>query len=498
MEKRTSGILLHISSLPSPFGIGDLGKGAYHFVDFLKEAGQSQWQILPLNPTDLLLGNCPYSSASAFANNVLFISPEMLVSDGFLPAEAIRKIPSFPEDHVNYQGVISYKTGLLDQAFAYSHKQLLKNNDFKIFCRNNESWLEDYSLFVALKQYFQGSPWYRWPEDIHTRTSSAIRKYQQELADAILKQKFFQYVFCLQWCALKKYCKASGVQIIGDLPIYVQHDSVDVWANPEIFQLEKDGGLKFLAGVPPDYFSKTGQLWGNPVYNWDALKETGYQWWSDRLAHNLNIFDIVRIDHFRGFVNFWQVPSGETTAINGSWAEAPAKEFFNKMLKTFKDFPIIAEDLGFLTEDVKEVIKKYKFPGMKILLFAFDSDDENPYLPHNHIKNCVVYTGTHDNNTVKGWFKQEATDHIRQKMREVLQAEPLLEQVHWQLVTLALSSVANTVILPMQDILGLDETCRMNIPGTVDHNWQWRFSPDQLIPSVTRQLFKLVKENQRL
>jgi len=497
MDNRTSGILLHVSSLPSAFGIGDLGKGAYHFVDFLKEAGQSQWQILPLNPTDILLGNCPYSSNSAFANNILFISPEKLVEEGFLPSDALKKIPSFPEDHVSYQSVISYKTGLLDHAFLYYRNHLVKDADFKNFCLKNKFWLDDYSLFIALKQYFQGAPWYRWPEDIRARTSVALKKYEQELQEAILRQKFFQYVFIEQWFALKKYCKSKSVSLIGDLPIYVQHDSADVWANPSIFKLDDEGGLEFLAGVPPDYFSKTGQLWGNPVYDWEALQETGYQWWAERLAQNLTLFDIVRIDHFRGFVNFWQVPKGETTAVNGSWAEAPAKDFFNKMLKMFKDFPIIAEDLGFLTDDVKELIKKYKFPGMKILLFAFDSDDENPYLPHNHIKNCIVYTGTHDNNTVKGWFKQEATDHIKQKMREVLGEEPLLENVHWQLITLALRSVADTVILPMQDILGLDEACRMNIPGTVDHNWQWRLLPSQITTSLTKQLAKLVKENQR-
>ena len=375
---------------------------------------------------------------------------------------------------------------------------LVKDADFKAFCRKNEFWLEDYSLFIALKQYFQGSPWYRWPQDIRARKPEAVKKYVKELQAPILKQKFFQYVFFKQWFALKKYGKARGVEVIGDLPIYVQHDSVDVWANPSIFKLDEEGGLIFLAGVPPDYFSKTGQLWGNPVYDWDALKETGYAWWRDRLAQNLALFDIVRVDHFRGFVNFWQVPRGEETAINGSWAEAPAKDFFTKMLKIFKEFPIIAEDLGFLTDDVKELIKKYKFPGMKILLFAFDSDDENPYLPHNHIKNCIVYTGTHDNNTVKGWFKQEATDTIKQKMRDVLGQEPTLDNISWQLVTLALRSVADAVILPMQDLLGLDEAHRMNIPGTVDHNWQWRLLPDQATTLLAKQLLKLTKDNQRV
>ena len=497
MDKRTSGILLHISSLPSPFGIGDLGQEAYRFVDFLKESGQSQWQILPLNPTDIAMGNCPYSSCSAFASNILFISPEKLVEQGFLPAEHLKKAPVFPSEHVHYQAVIPYKMSVLDHAFTHYGPRLAKDNEFRAFCQKTGSWLNDYSLFIALKQYFQGAPWYRWPQDIHTRRPEAIQKYTKELDGPILRQKFFQYLFFKQWSELKKYCKAKGVMIIGDLPIYVQHDSVDVWANPSIFKLDESGRLLFLAGVPPDYFSETGQLWGNPVYDWDELKETGYGWWRDRLAQNLSLFDIVRIDHFRGFVNFWQVPQGETTAVNGSWVQAPAKDFFNKMLKHFADFPIIAEDLGFLTDDVKELIKRYKFPGMKILLFAFDSDDENPYLPHNHIKNCVVYTGTHDNNTAKGWFRQEATDHIKQKMREVLQEEPAPETVAWQLVTLASNSIANTVILPMQDVLGLDETCRMNIPGTIDNNWQWRLLPEQPASSLAKKLFKLTKENQR-
>ncbi|MCX5681654.1 MAG: 4-alpha-glucanotransferase, partial [Candidatus Omnitrophica bacterium] len=361
-----------------------------------------------------------------------------------------------------------------------------------------KAWLEDYSLFVALKEHFQGLPWHQWPDNIRGRKPDAMQRSSQELKQAILKQKFFQYIFMRQWTLLRQYGKAKGVRMIGDLPIYVQHDSVDVWANPSIFKLDKDGHTEFMAGVPPDYFSKTGQLWGNPVYDWDVLKKTNYEWWRGRLAHNFSLCDIVRIDHFRGFVNFWQVPQGEETAINGSWEQGPGHDFLDKMLKAFKSFPIIAEDLGFLSEDVVETIQEYKFPGMKILLFAFDSDDENPYLPHNHIKNCIVYTGTHDNNTAKGWFQHEATEPIKHKMFEVLGEEPTLQDVAGQLVYLAMESVANTVILPMQDILGLDETCRMNIPGTPENNWEWRLLSSQVSSPLGQQLMKLTQETKRV
>jgi 4-alpha-glucanotransferase len=394
--------------------------------------------------------------------------------------------------------VISCKAAILEKAFAHSHSALERNSDFKKFCQEHKAWLDDYSLFVALKEHFQGLPWHQWPDNIRARAPEEVQRMEQELNQAILKQKFFQYLFMQQWVLLKKYCKAKGVRIIGDLPIYVQHDSVDVWAHPSIFKLDEDGRVAFMAGVPPDYFSTTGQLWGNPVYNWEALKKTHYAWWKERLERNFSLFDIVRIDHFRGFVNFWQVPHGEETAINGTWEQGPGNDFFNKMLKAFKAFPIIAEDLGFLTEDVVEAIQKYKFPGMKILLFAFDSDDQNPYLPHNHIKNCIIYTGTHDNNTAKGWFQHEATEPIKQKMLEVLGEEPTLESVASQLVHLAMGSVANTAILPMQDILGLDETARMNVPGVAEGNWEWRLVSAQATSSLAGQIAKLVKETKRI
>lgn len=499
MKKRASGILLHISSLPSRFGIGDLGPDAYKFVDFLAQAKQTYWQILPLNPTDIAMGNCPYSSCSAFANNILFISPELLVEHGFLKAEDIKETPLGLDDgRVNYKEVISYKNAILEKAFAHCHAHLEKNSDFKKFCEEHKAWLDDYSLFIALKDHFQGLPWHQWPDNIRARKPEAIEHARHDLKRAILEQKFFQYLFMRQWTLLKKYCKAKGILIVGDLPIYVQHDSADVWTNPSIFKLDKDGHVEFMAGVPPDYFSKTGQLWGNPVYDWDVLKKTNYAWWQARLKHNFSLFDIVRIDHFRAFVDFWQVPHGEETAINGSWEQGPGDNFFNKMLKAFKSFPIIAEDLGFLSDGVVEAIKKYKFPGMKILLFAFDSDDQNPYLPQNHIKNCLVYTGTHDNNTAKGWFKHEATEPIKQKMLEVLGEEPTLETVASDLVHLAMESVANTTILPMQDILGLDETARMNIPGVVNGNWEWRLLAAKATPVLAGQLAKLTKETKRI
>ncbi|MDP8266882.1 MAG: 4-alpha-glucanotransferase [Candidatus Aceula meridiana] len=497
MKKRASGILLHITSLPSPYGIGDFGKGAYRFADFLKKSGQKYWQILPLNLTDLALASSPYSSCSAFAGNTLFISPEILLKDGFLQKSDLENLPKFSEGRVDYHKAALHKTALLHKAFANSKKNILRDADFKTFQEKNKFWLEDYAVFAALKKHFAGASWVNWPEEIRNRDQQALEKCRQELDDVILREKFFQFLFLKQWFTLKQYCNNKGIQIIGDLPFYVQHDSADVWTHQHIFKIDKAGNPLGMAGVPPDYFSETGQLWGNPVYRWDALKKERYQWWKERLAQNFNFFDIVRIDHFRGFVAFWEVPQGEKTAIKGQWVKVPVEDFFEELIAHFKTFPIIAEDLGVITDGVKEIIKKYDFPGMKILAFAFDGKEDNPYLPQNYIKNCLVYTGTHDNNTTQGWFKQEVSEEMKTRIEECLGETAQPEQIHWQMVTLAMKSVADTAIFPLQDALGLDAAHRMNTPSTMQNNWQWRVLDSQLTPELESSLASLCKSTHR-
>ncbi|MDP8264220.1 MAG: 4-alpha-glucanotransferase [Candidatus Aceula lacicola] len=496
MTKRTSGILLHITSLPSPYGIGDFGSGAYQFIDFLKNSEQSYWQILPLNPTDIALSNSPYSSCSAFAGNVLLISPEFLIRDGFLTQNDLEKT-DFSEERVDYLSVAMHKVDVLYKAFRNVKKEIFLNEKFKVFCQENEAWLNDYSLFVALKEKFEGVCWSQWPEDIREREPATIEIYKGELHESILRETFFQYLFYTQWFDLKEYCNKEGIKVIGDVPIYVQHDSVDVWVNKEIFKLDEKGECEFLAGVPPDYFSETGQLWGNPVFRWDVLKSSGYEWWKKRLKHNFDCCDIVRIDHFRGFVAFWEVAKGEKTAINGKWVKVNVYSFFDELLDYFDEFPIIAEDLGVITDDVKEVIKRYRFPGMKILQFAFDNKQDNPYLPQNYIKNCIVYTGTHDNNTTKGWFRQEATKEIKKQLFEIVGQEPTEDNISLALVKLAMSSVADTVIFPLQDILGMDESARMNQPSTIRNNWEWRVKVSSFDFSKQKQLTSFCSSHSR-
>lgn len=395
MDKRGSGILLHITSLPSPYGIGDLGTGAYRFADFLAEANQRFWQILPLNQTCTAYGNSPYSSFSAFAGNTLFISPDLMVENGTLLKSDIEGHPKFPGERVDYRAVTKHKEKILGIAFEKNKDSLAENHEFKRFCNENLHWLDDYCLFVSIKRHFNKVDWGRWPEELRDRKEITIEEWKERLRETILMEKFLQFIFSQQWHLLKNYCESRNVSIIGDLPIYVNYDSSDVWANPEIFKLNKEKKPVFVAGVPPDYFSSTGQLWGHPVYDWDVLKETGYLWWIRRIEHNLKFFHMFRLDHFRGFVGYWEIQAGDKFATNGRWKEAPAKDFFSTLLKHFHDLPIIAEDLGVITPDVREIMDLFGFPGMRVLLFAFGEDlPTNPYTPHNYIKDCVVYTGT--------------------------------------------------------------------------------------------------------
>lgn len=489
MNKRRCGVLLHITSLPSPHGVGDFGDAAYKFVDFLAEARQSLWQVLPLNPTRTVFGNSPYSSYSAFAGNHVMISPDLLVRDGVLLKSDIEGHATFPLNRVDYCTVTAYKESILRAAYKNIHGKLGQIFEFQSFCNENACWIDDYALFIALKEHFQGIMWSDWPEDIRNKQEDAVRDWKEKLRDRILMEKFFQYLFFKQWFSLKKYCNTKNIQIIGDMPIYVTYDSADVWAKPEIFKLDDTKKPLFVAGVPPDYFSATGQLWGNPVYKWDILKETGYSWWLRRIEFNLKLFDIVRLDHFRGFVSYWEIPATEKTAVNGKWVNAPVQDFFNTLYKHFPSLPIIAEDLGIITPDVKEIMNTFGIPGMKVLLFAFGDDlPTNPYIPHNHTKYCIIYTGTHDNNTIKGWFKKDAGPAERKRVRQYLGRDITEDTIYREFIRLAMMSVANMVVLPMQDILGLGEESRMNFPATSENNWEWRLLPKQITPALIQEL----------
>jgi len=494
MKRRGSGVLLHITSLPSSYGIGDLGPGAYRFTDFLVEAQQSHWQVLPLNPTSLAHGNSPYDSYSAFAGNPLVISPDLLVQEGFLKRDELEERPSFPKGSVEYKVVTQHKVRLLAKAHERSRSRLAADNEYGKFCHDNAEWLEDHSLFMALKAHFRGAVWRDWPIDLRDRKSEAIGGWKRRCQEQVERERFFQYLFFKQWSALKQYCNSKSVLVTGDLPIYANYDSADVWAHQEIFKLNAEKRPLVVAGVPPDYFSATGQLWGTPVYRWDVLKNTQYAWWVRRIKHNLACFDKIRLDHFRGFVACWEVPANETTAIHGQWVKAPAEDFFGTLMAELPDLPIFAEDLGFITPDVHQVMNRFAFPGMKVLLFAFQDDlPTHPYAPHNYGKNFVVYTGTHDTNTVKGWVKGEASPDERRRLFAYVGRELTEEQVHWELIRLALMSVADTAIFPMQDLLGLDADARMNRPGTTEGNWQWRLTPEQLTPSLITRLAEMTQ-----
>ncbi len=493
-SKRVSGILLHITSLPSPYGIGDLGPSAYQFVDFLKTTKQSIWQVLPLNPTDGINGHSPYSSISAFGANTLLISPQVLIDDGLLKKEDTEPLPDFPKDRVDYEAVVAYKEEIFNKAYSFFKRKSSKGTGYDEFCSQNAHWLDNFAFFVGLKNYYKGIAWSDWPSEVRDREKKYLEQIKHELIERINKEKFLQFVFFKQWQALKIYCQEKEIQIIGDVPIYVNYDSVDLWTHPELFKLDKEKKLSFVAGVPPDYFSKTGQRWGNPVYDWQMLKRKGYSWWIKRLEHNLKLFDLLRIDHFRGFVAYWEIPASHETAVGGKWIKAPAIDFFKSLLKYFSRLPLIAEDLGIITDDVRKVMNQFHLPGMKVLMFAFGEDKPlHPYLPHNYIENCFVYTGTHDNNTTRGWFENEARIAEKKRFFSYIGHECSTTDVQWEFVRLAFMSVANTAIVPMQDILGLNQEARMNIPSTIKSNWKWRLSQEQITAGVIAKLLEMTK-----
>ena len=490
-DKRESGILLHVTSLPSEYGIGDTGPWAHRFADFLEQAGQRLWQILPLNPTDPAFANSPYSSPSAFAGNSLLISPERMIREGLITQEETEPIPDVPSEGVDYQAVASYKNKLFRLAYARFRREG-DGQDLEKFCAENADWLPDFALFSALKEHYNGKPWNAWPEDVRSRHPDALRALREDLIERIGLEEFLQYLFHRHWALFKEDCNRKGIRIFGDLPIYVNFDSADVWTHADLFNLDEEKRPVSVAGVPPDYFSETGQLWGNPVYRWDVLSETGYAWWVRRLKYNLALFDIVRIDHFRGFAAYWEVPAGERTATNGTWVQGPGEDLFHTLLQHFPSLPIVAEDLGVITQDVKDLMARFRLPGMKLLLFAFGEDlPTNPYAPHNHITHCLVYTGTHDNNTTRGWFETETSAEDRKRLALYLGREMSAETIAQAMVQLAMTSVANTVILPMQDVLGLGREARMNLPASVKGNWQWRMTPEQMGPEIAGNLLAL-------
>ena len=492
MFERSSGILLHPTSLPGKYGIGSLGKEAYKFVDFLKKANQKLWQIFPLGPTGY--GDSPYQCFSTFAGNPYLIDFDLLIEQNLLTEEDLKDVNfGGNEEYIDYGAIYNQKYPLLRKAYenfkANGNKELKEK--LETFKTENSSWLDDYSLYISLKNHFNGLPWNEWEDDIRTRKEAAINKYKAELANEIEYHNFIQFLFFTQWNNVKKYANDNGIKIIGDIPIFVAVDSSDAWANPEIFLFDPELKPVKVAGVPPDYFSATGQLWGNPLYDWDKLKELNYKWWVDRVRANLSTCDIIRIDHFRGFDEYWAVPYGDKTAENGTWCPGPRTDLFNAIKNELGELPIIAEDLGTMTQGVIDLREATGFPGMKILGFAFDSKEENDYLPHTYTKNCVVYTGTHDNDTLIGWFTK-ANEDDKQFARNYLNSRSDNE-IHWDAIRGAWSSVASMAIAPIQDFLGLGSEARINTPGVAAGNWQWRLKDGVLTDELAERIAKLTK-----
>lgn len=489
---RGSGILLHITSLPSQYGIGDLGSGAYDFIDFLVASGQKYWQFLPLTPGSLLFDNSPYMSFSAFAGNSLLIDPDQLVESGLLDRKAISKIPPFSEYLVEFEKVIPYKNQLLQNAFDVFCSNG-DSKDFKHFCEQ-ETWLDDYALFMSLREENGLKPWYEWPHDIAIRKKKALDVCHERLSNKILYHKFVQFVFSKQWHKMWEYAVQRSITLIGDIPIYVAQDSADVWAHQECFRLDKKTlQPTHVAGVPPDYFSDDGQRWGNPLFYWHTkskdVKKRLFRWWCDRFQQMFKMVDVTRIDHFRGFEAYWEIPAKDETAINGKWKKGPGKSFFKEIAKDIGKLPIIAEDLGVITPEVEQLRDDLEFPGMKVLQFAFDSDQANSYLPHNYTTpNCVVYTGTHDNDTTVGWHLSDKVAQSSKDRAMRYANSEIGSPVHWDFIRMAFSSVACVALIPMQDVLGFGSDCRMNMPSTSQGNWRWRCAPRFFSDEISARL----------
>ena len=490
---REAGVLLAISSLPSKYGIGCFSKSAYNFVDWLKEAGQTYWQILPVGPTSY--GDSPYQSFSTFAGNPYFICLEDLIKEGVLAEEECDAVDfGEKEDDIDYEKLYKGRFPLLRK--AYERSNISENPEYCKFVQENSWWLSDYALFMAVKNFFDGVEWTQWPEDIRLRYGYALDYYRKELYFEIEFQQYMQFKFFQQWYALKSYANSRGIRIVGDIPIYVAMDSADTWAHPELFQLDERNIPVAVAGCPPDGFSATGQLWGNPLYRWDYHRNTQYAWWVSRLWYCFNLYDVVRIDHFRGFDEYFSIPYGEDSAVNGHWEKGPGIELFRRVEQCLGWHPVIAEDLGYVTDSVRRLVWETGFPGMKVLEFAFDSRDSgsaNDYLPHNYPENCVVYTGTHDNETVVGWL-DSITEEEQKMARDYLcdHVTPKKE-LYKPFVALAMRSNARMCIIPIQDYLGYDNTCRMNKPSTVGTNWRWRVQEKELTEELQKEILHTTK-----
>lgn len=480
---RRSGVLMPVSSIPSRYGIGTFSRQAYDFINLLEQAGQTYWQILPLGPTGY--GDSPYQSFSTFAGNPYYIDLEALIEKGWLTEEECDQYDfGDNEEYIDYEKI--YLSRFKALRTAYENSRIKEQEDFQRFCRENAYWLDDYALYMAVKNSFGGKSWSEWDDDIRLRRPEAMKRYREKFADEIGFYQFQQYLFAVQWFALKAYANQKKIQIIGDIPIYVAFDSADTWANPELFQLDEDLIPVAVAGCPPDAFSATGQLWGNPLYRWDYHKETEYAWWMKRIAYCYDLYDVVRIDHFRGFDEYYSIPYGDPTAEFGHWEKGPGYDIFKTMKAKLGNKAVIAEDLGFLTDTVIKLVKKTGYPGMKILQFAFDSREESDYLPHNYTANSIVYTGTHDNDTTVGWY-----DTLNRKDKAFAKKYLNIrsnKDVQWAFIRAALASVSDTCIIPMQDYLGLGTEARINMPSTLGTNWKWRMLPGQFTEELAEQM----------
>jgi 4-alpha-glucanotransferase len=485
---RAAGILLLPTSLPGPYGIGDIGPAAHAWLEFLAESGCSLWQILPLGPTGY--GDSPYQCFSAFAGNPYLISPEALLTDELLLPEDLKDMPPFPEERVDFGTLIPWKLCVLDRAYQRFDEGATAEQraSLQAFAEKESSWLDDFALFMAIKEMHNGAPWVDWEPSLRERQPQAIQAIRERLRGAISRQVFRQYIFSRQWQALRAHAIQLHIQVIGDIPIFVAHDSADVWAHPELFHLIETGRPRVVAGVPPDYFSATGQLWGNPLYNWRVHRQTGYTWWLHRFLSVLSQVDIVRLDHFRGFAGYWEVPGKAKTAEKGRWVKGPGKGFLHAVRLALGDLPIIAEDLGVITPDVVRLRDDFGLPGMKILQFSFAGGPVDPFLPHQYLNNCVVYTGTHDNDTARGWYERVDEDE-RSFYRRYLDRDG--SRVSWDLIRASWASVAIFALAPMQDFLDLDNTARMNYPGNPSGNWSWRMSEEALSDDLAGMIQEL-------
>lgn len=488
-EHRKSGVLVHPTSFPSPYGIGDLGDGAYNFIDFLVNAKQKLWQILPIGPTGF--GDSPYQSFSSFAGQFLLISPDKLKEMYLLSNDDLINIPNWDPKTINYGEVIQYKHSLLMKAFdnfSLSQDQNLQHK-YNNFCIDEKDWLDDYALFMACKDYHKGKSWLEWEHDISKPNKESKEKWRSKLTKEVAYYKFIQFIFFKQWFELKHYANKKNIQIIGDIPIFVALDSCDVWANPELFYLDSHGYPTIVAGVPPDYFSETGQLWGNPLYNWEKHKSSNYHWWVKRMRSALKYVDIIRIDHFRGFEAYWAIPYGNKDATEGEWRKGPGEEIFNTFVKHLGDhLPIIAEDLGIINKAVEDMRDKFNLPGMKILQFGFEDLIDNDFLPHNYNFNSICYTGTHDNDTSLGWYLH-APEVNRDKVRRYMNTDG--NDISWDFIRTCIASISKMAIIPIQDLFSLDSSGRMNYPGVQAGNWQWRYTNDMLNNFIATRLATL-------